>query len=228
MRLLLACLVLFLAPAGGLFLAMHRVDVIEGEFARDAASQVARLDRVTALYPPNVRKMRSAPAILQLKEMSGGATIAANVCATPDSPYQRLFDRLHPRCDSWRLYRRARYAALLGALVAVGCFALILMARIKVRRFVDRRAPAGHWIAVLIQKGLPLLLILQIAAALGGYGVVLQTLTGKTWYAVGILTIPFLLLLFLERRLVVAFVEPQALGDIQPRVRESRRRKSRA
>jgi hypothetical protein len=224
MRLLLACFVLFLAPAGGLFLAVHQVDAIESEFAGDAASQVARLDRIAALYPPNIRKMRSAPAILQLKEMSGGASVAANVCTTVDSPYQRLFERLHSRCDSWRLYRRARAAATLGVLVAVGCFVLVLMARIKVRRFVDHRAPAGHWIAIFIQKGLPLLLSAQIAAALSGYGVVLQTLTGKSWYAVGILTIPFLFLLIVERRLVLGFVEPQALGDVQPRVRKSRRK----
>ncbi len=228
MRFLLACLVLFLAPAGALFLTNQKVEGIEGEFQGDATSQITRLDRITALYPPNVRKMRSAPAILQLKQMSGGANVATSVCATPDSAYQRLFEHLNSRCDSWRLYRRARSAAYLGALVSLGCFALILIARIKVHRFVNRRTPSGHWVGVVIQKGLPLLLLVQVVAALSGYGVVLQTMTGKTLYAVGILTVPFLVLLFLERRLVLGFVEPEALGDVQPRVRESRRHRSRS
>src|SRR4051794_5773237 len=171
MRLVLACLPLFLAPAGAIFLSMQRVDAIEAAFARDAASQVARLDRIAALYPPNVRKMRSAPAILQLKQMRGGSAVAANVCATPDSPYQRLFDRLNGRCGEWTLYRRARTAAMLGGVVAVGCFTVILLARIKVRRFVRHRTSPGHWMVIFIQRGLPILLLSQIAAALGGYGV---------------------------------------------------------
>jgi hypothetical protein len=67
--------------------------------------------------------MKAAPAILQLKRMSGGARVAANICATTDSPYHRLFDRLNARCGEWTLYRRARAAALLGSVVA----ALVLM-----------------------------------------------------------------------------------------------------
>src|SRR5512143_2858760 len=101
MRLLLACLAIFLAPAGALLVTVRQVDAIEDEFLHDANSQIDRLDRVSALYPPNVKKMRAAPAILQLKHMSGGANIAANVCASPDSPYRGLFERLHSRCGEW-------------------------------------------------------------------------------------------------------------------------------
>jgi hypothetical protein len=226
MRLLLVCLAIFLAPAGALLLSVQRVDAIEAEFAADRTSHVTRLDRITALYPPNLLRMRNVAAILQLKQMAGGSTVAANVCAVPDSPYQRLFERLPSRCASWGMYRRARSAALFGAIAAIGAFALILIARIKVRRYQDRQEPPGNWAHVFILRGIPVLLIGHIVIALLGYGVVLQTMTGKAWYAAGILTIPFLALFLLQRRLVTDFVEPQALGGYGSRRRKGRARRS--
>lgn len=217
MRLLLACLVVLLAPAGALLMTARQVDRIETEFEEDALSQIARLDRVTALYPPNVRKLKTAPAIMQLKQLSGGGQIAATACATPDSPYQRLFERLNSRCVQWGLFRRARYAALFGAVVAVATWALILISRIVVRRFSTRQEWPGNWTLWFVLRGIPVLLLAQIAVSLFGYGVLLQEVTGRAVYAAAILILPFGLLFWLERRLVLAFVEPEALSAYRPR-----------
>jgi hypothetical protein len=216
MRLLLACLVLFLAPAGAMLVTEHYVATLEGEFWDDAAGQIARLDRVTALYPPNVRKMKSAPAILQLKQMPSGYHVAATVCSVPDSPYRGLFARLNIRCDQWYLYRRARRAALLGVLVTVGAWAMVLIARITVRRYAGLQQWPGNWTLWFVLRGLPVLLLAQIAASLLGYGVIVQTLTGKALTAAAIMLVPFAVLFWLERRLVLAFVEPTALAAYRP------------
>jgi len=226
MRLVLACLAIFLAPAGALFLTVRQVDEIQNEFFQDAKSQIDRLDRVSALYPPNVRRMKAAPAIIQLREFYGGANIAANVCATPDSPYQHLFESLYMRCGQWRLYRRARALALLGAFMAVAAVGLMLMARISVCRFVDRQQKPGNLTLIFILRGIPVLLAGQIVVSLLGYGVVLQSLSGKAFYAAAILTVPFLVLFLLERRMVLAYVEPHLFGGSRsPRGATRRRRR---
>jgi hypothetical protein len=212
MRLVLACLAIFLAPSGALFLSVRQVEAIQDDFLEDAKSQIDRLERISALYPPNVRRMQTAPAILQLRELYGGANIAANVCATPDSPYQRLFERLSPRCDEWRLYRRARSFAFLSAVAALAVLALALMARISVLRYVERQQRPGNLTLLFILRGIPLLLAGQIAVALLGYGVLLQNATGKASYAAAILTVPFLILFALERHLVLGYVEPGLFG----------------
>ena len=225
MRLLLASLAIFLAPAFAVLVTVRQVEAIEEEFRQDADSQIARLDRVAALYPPNVRKMRSAPAILQLKEMTGGNVIAANVCGASSSVYQNLFDRLNGRCGEWRRYRRGRGAALLGAVAAIAAFGIVLLCRIAVRRYVERQVSPGTWTMLFIVRGIPLLLFLQLAAAFLGYGVVLQSTTGRLLYTLGILTIPFALLYWLERRSVLAFVEPQVFPAHRSRLGSARRRR---
>ena len=156
--------------------------------------------------------MKTAPAILQLRELYGGANIAANVCATSNSPYQHLFESLYKRCGQWRLYRRARSLALLSAVAAVAALGLMLMARISVRRYVDRQQRPGNLALIFILRGIPLLLAVKIAVSLLGFGVVLQDLTGKASYAAAILAAPFLLLFLVERRMVLAFVEPELFG----------------
>jgi hypothetical protein len=217
MRLLLVIVVLCIAPAGALIVTERYVGVLEGDFWADAASQITRLDRITALYPPNVRKMKTAPAILQLKQMTSAQQVAATVCAVPDSPYQRLFDRITTRCTQWTLYRSARRAALLAALVTVATFALILMARITVRRYAAIQQWPGNWNLWFVVRGLPVLLLGQIATSLFGYGVLLQSAIGKTTVAIAMLLVPFAVLFWLERRLVLAFVEPEALAAFRPK-----------
>jgi hypothetical protein len=124
------------------------------------------------------------------------------------------------------MYRRARTAAIFGLAAAVGAFGLILIARIKVRRFLDQQQHPGNWAHVFILRGMPVLLVGQIVLALFGYGVVLQTMTGKALYAIGLLMIPCVALFLIERRLVAAFVEPEALGGYGSRRRKSRSRRS--
>jgi hypothetical protein len=217
MRLLLACIVLFLAPAGALLLTDRYVSALEADFQEDAARQVNRLNSLIELYPPKVLKLRSAPAILQLRGLSDGEQVAERVCGLRDSPYQRLFERLTLRCDQWSLFRRARRSALIAVLASVGAFALILMARITVQRYARLREWPGNWTLWFTMKGLPLLLLGQVAVSLIGYGIILQTVTGKTAYALAILAVPFALLYWIERRLVLAFVEPASLRVYRPR-----------
>lgn len=225
MRLLLVCLVVFLAPAAALIVTERSVSTIEGEFWSDSASQIARLERVTALYPPNVRKMRSAPAIVQLKSMPSGGHVAAAVCATYDSPYRRLFDHLNTRCAQWSLFSRARRAAMAGAVLAIATLASVLLARIVVRRYSILQEWPDNWTVWFMRRGMPALLLAQISAALLGFGVLLQDYTGKALTAAAILLIPFVALYWIERRLVLAFIEWHTLAAFRPKAAARRRRR---
>jgi hypothetical protein len=227
MRLLLACVLVLLAPTASLFVTERYVSALEDEFWQDAASQIKRLDRVASLYPPNVRRMKAGPAIRQLKQMSSGRHVAVTVCATPDSPYHRLFERLNVRCGDWTVYRRARWYAILAAAAAAATLATILMARIAVQRATVRQRWSGNLTHWFILHGIPVFLLCQIAISLAPYGVLLRSLTGRLLYAYAILALPFALLFWLERRFVLAFVEPHLLAPYRPkraaRVRRSRR-----
>ena len=226
MRLLIACVLVLAAPALSLIVTERHVSALESEFWEDASSQVKRLERVTALYPPNVRKMKSAPAIMQLKQMSSGQQVAATVCATPDSPYHRLFERINVRCGDWTVLRRARWFALLAAAAAAATLAVILMARITVQRVTVRQRWSGGWTHWFILHGIPVFLLCQIAISLAPFSVLLRSLTGRVLYANAILVLPFALLFWLERRFVLAFVEPHLLAAYRPK-RAARVRRSR-
>jgi hypothetical protein len=227
MRLLLACVLVLLAPTASLFVTEQYVSAVEDEFWQDASGQIKRLDRVTELYPPNARKMKSAPAIRQLKQKSSGRDVAVTVCATPDSPYQRLFERLNVRCGDWTVYRRARWFAFLAAVAAAFTLAVILFSRIAVQRATVRQRWSGDWTHWFILRGIPAFLLCQIAISLAPYGVLLRSLTGRVLYANAILVLPFALLFWLQRRFVLDFVEPHLLAAYRPkraaRVRRSRR-----
>src|SRR5215831_18381451 len=127
MRLVLACIVLFLVPAGCLFVTDRLVTGIEQDFSEDADSQIARLDRIAQMNPARLRTMRNAPAILQLKEMGSGARIARQVCGRFD------------------LLRRARWTALLSVFATFAVLALVLIARITVTRYDRRKEWPGNW-----------------------------------------------------------------------------------
>jgi hypothetical protein len=216
MRLLLACIFLFLAPAGALLVTDRYVAGLESDFLQDASHHVARLNRVLELFPRGAGKMPNAAAIAQLRKAPDGARVATMVCGAPDSPYQRLFERLATRCGQWELFRRARRSAMAAVLFTAFAWALVLMARITVRRYANRRRWPGNWTLWFVLRGLPVVIAIQVAVSLIGYGVVLQTLTGKTAYALAILAAPFAALFWTERRLVLAFVEPETLSAFRP------------
>jgi hypothetical protein len=227
MRLLLACIALFLAPAGALVVTDHYASAAEDEFLADARGHVATVNRIAEFYPPNVRKVRNVSAILHLKSMvTSGELVAVNVCATTDSPYRPLFEGLAGRCDQWRLLRRARRAALLSVVLTAAVFAIVLVARIKLLRWVAREEWPGDWSQWFVMRGMPFMLLGQIAVSLAGYGIYLQTATGKIVYALGILAIPFVVLFWIERRLVLAFVEPEALSAFRPKRSSMGRRRA--
>ena len=68
-----------------------------------------------------------------------------------------------------------------------------------------------------VMRGVTLLLVVQVAVSLSGYAVMLQRLTGKVAMTLGALSLPFLALLLLERKLVLAFVEPEQLRVFRPK-----------
>jgi hypothetical protein len=217
MRLLLACLSLFLAPAAALFVTDRYASGMEDEFLADARSHVARMNRVAEFYPPNVAKMQDAPAIQQLKKMGlNGEAVAANVCGASGAFYQRLFEGLTARCGDWVLLRRARRAALFSVVFTVAVFAIVLVSRIRVERAVARQQWRGDWGHRFILRGIPYLILAQSAASIVGYYIVIQTVTGKALFATGIVALPFAALFWIERRLVLAFVEPRALAALRP------------
>jgi hypothetical protein len=217
MRLLLACLVLFLAPAGALLVTEKYVSGLEDEFLTDSNTQVKRLNDIYQLSPPRVKKMRLAPAIMQLRGLTTGSEVASRVCGSVDSPYTRLFERLWPRCSEWTLLLRARWAALLSVVVSALMLGLVLMARITVERYASKEMWPGNWAMWFVMRGITLVLAVQVAISLTGPGIVLQTVMGKTALTVAALTLPFLALTFGERRLVLAFVEPKRLNRFRPK-----------
>jgi hypothetical protein len=216
MRLVLACLFLFLAPAGALLVTDRRISDVEGEFQKDAQKQTERLNSILQFNPARVRRIAIAPLILQLKEFKTGSAVAARACGSPDV-YRRLFDGLTARCGSWTVLRRARWAALLSVVGTAFVFALILMARITVQRYATLEVWPGNWTMWFVMRGVMLLLIAQVAGALSGYGIVLQTVTGKVWITLAALMAPFAAMVWIERKLVFAFVEPQRLRMFRPR-----------
>jgi hypothetical protein len=211
MRLVLACLALFLVPAGCLFVTDRMVTDIEQDFSDDAASQVARLDRIAQMNPARLRTLRNAPAILVLKELGSGSQIARQVCGPLDSPYRRLFEHLTIRCDRFALLRRARWGALLSVIGSFVALALILMARITVTRYDRRKRWPGNWTLWFVMKGLQALLAVQVAGSLAGFGILLQPVMGRTMLVIAALVVPCVPLYLIERSLVLAFVEPQRL-----------------
>lgn len=217
MRLLAACLVLFLTPAGALLLSDRHVSELEDEFFQDAKKQTDRLASIYQLYPPRVKRMALAPAILQLRELGDGASVATRVCGAPDSPFRRLFDNLSARCGNWSLARRARWFGLLSVALTTVVFGLILMARITVQRCASRELWPGNWTMWFVMRGVPLLLALQVAVSLSGYGIILQNTTHKMGITLAAMALPFAALLLVERKLVLAFVEPRQLRVFRPR-----------
>jgi len=217
MRLLLACLVLFLAPAGALLVTEKYVSSLEDEFLKDARAQVDRLDGIYQLSPPRVKRMRLAPAIMQLRGLNSGSAVANRVCGSLDSPFARLFERLYPRCTQWTLLRRARWSALLAVVFSALMLAMVLMARITVQRYASKEMWPGNWAMWFVMRGITIVLAVQVAISLTGPGIVLQTVTGKTALTLAALTIPFLALTFGERKFVLAFVEPRRLNRFRPK-----------
>ena len=211
MRLVVICIVLFLAPAGCLLVTDRFVSNIEDGFQQDAAWQIKRFNRIIEMYPPRAATLRNAGAIQQLKRFGDGHQIASAVCGPVDTPYRRLFERLTIRCSEWSVLRRSRYAALIGVLLTVLTLALILIARIAVRRYQDRKQWAGIWTTWFAVRGIYALLAVQVAAALAGFGILLQVLLGKPLYTYAALAAPWLGLFWTERRLVAGFVESHKL-----------------
>ena len=217
MRLLLACLVLFLAPAGALLVTERYVSALEDEFLTDSNTQVQRLNDIYQLSPTRVKRMRLAPAILQLRGLTSGSDVAARVCGSVDSPFARLFERLSPRCSEWALLRKARWAALLSVVVSALMLGLVLMARITVERYASKEMWPGNWAMWFVMRGITVVLAAQVAVSLAGPGIVVQTVTGKLALTLAALTVPFLALTFGERKLVLAFVEPKRLNRFRPK-----------
>jgi hypothetical protein len=227
MRLVLASIVLFLVPAGCLFVTDRYVGSIEQDFADDANSQITRLDRIAQMNPGRLRTLRNASAILQLKAMGSGGTIARQVCGPLDSPYRRLFDRLMLRCGQFDLMRRARWFAFIAVAGTFAVLALVLMARITVTRYDRRKEWPGNWALWFVMRGIQAVLALQAALALSGFGILLHSVISRTILVVAALAIPFVVLYLLERRTVLAFVEPQRLRAYRVRgVQGPRRRMS--
>ena len=226
MRLVLACILLFIAPAGALLVTDRYVGALEDEFLQDATRQVARLQSIIDLYPPKVRTFRAAPAIAQLRGIGDGGTVAAVVCSS-NAAYHNLFDHLTTRCDRWLLLRRARKSALLAVVLSLGVFALVLTSRITVRRYASSQLWPGNWTLWFLARGIAVLLLIQVGVSLIGYGIVLRTLMSKAFFVFGILSVLFVILFWAERKAVLAFIEPESLNRFRPHGVKGRRRQDR-
>ncbi len=214
MRLVLFCLVLFLAPAGCLMVTDRFVNRIEDDFFQDAQWHINRYNRIVEMYPPKARTIRNAPEIRQLKQLGDPHGIATGVCGPMDSPYKRLFDRLSIRCGEWSLLRRARNASLVGVVMAFVTLALVLLARIGVRRYETNKEWAGSWTAWFSARGIQAVLLIQVTTALAGFAVLLQTLLSRPLYAYAALVIPWLGLFWIERLTAARFIQaPKIFGN---------------
>jgi hypothetical protein len=228
MRLLLVCLALFLAPAACLIATDRFVTGIENDFRQDARWQIQRFDRIVEMYPPRAATLHNAAAIEHLKRYPDGGAVAAAICGPSNSPYTLLFERLSIRCGEWSILGRARSAALLGVGLSFVTLGLVLVARIAVLRYQDRLQWAGPWTTLSTFYGLPVILGLQVTAALAGFAILFRVLVPRPLYAYLGLLIPWLALFWIERRLVNAFVEPRKLVPGRPHRRSRLRRPLRA
>src|SRR5579883_940002 len=219
MRLVVFCILLFLAPAGCLLVTDRFVSRIEEDFLQDAKWQVNRFNRIVEMYPPKAASIRNAGQLRQLKQFTDGHTVAAAVCGPMDAQYSHLFERLTIRCGEWSVLRRARYAALIGVVAAVFTLGFVLVARIGVRRYENRKEWAGPWTAWFTLRGIHVVIALQVASALAGFGILLQTLVGRPIYAYAALFIPWAGLFWVERRTAAGFIEAQKLTSFRPKRR---------
>lgn len=219
MRLILFCIVLFLAPAGCLVVTDRFVNRIEDDFFQDAQWHITRYDRIVEMYPPKARTIRNAAEIRQLKQLGDPHGIASGVCGPMDSPYKRLFDRLSIRCGEWSVLRRARNAALVGVAIAFCTLALVLVARIGVRGYERNKEWAGSWTAWFSTRGIQAVLLIQVTTALAGFAVLLRTLLSHPLYAYAALVIPWLGLFWIERLTAAGFTQAPKIFGNRPRRR---------
>jgi hypothetical protein len=219
MRLLLFSILIFLAPAGCLLVTDRFVSGIEDDFLQDSAWQIRRFTRILEMYPPKAATLPNSAQIRRLQQLPDGRSVAAAVCGPMDSPYRRLFDRLTIRCREWSVLRRARYAALFGVLMALGALALVLVARIGVRRYENRKEWAGPWTTWFVSRGIHVVLAIQAAAALAGFGILLQTLLSHPLYAYAAFAVAWIGLLWVEGRTAAGFIQAEKLVALRPRRR---------
>jgi hypothetical protein len=227
MRLLAFCVILFLAPAGCLLVTDRFVSRIESDFLQDSTWQINRYDRIVEMYPPRAATLRNGAQIRLLKHLTDGHSVTAAVCTSGAGSYSRLFDRLTIRCNEWSVLRRARFAALIGVGVALIAFALVLVSRIGVRRYEHQQDWAGPWTAWFILRGIHVVLAVQVAAALAGFAILLQTLLSRSVYAYAALVIPWIGLFWVERTTAAGFIQAQKVVAFRPR-RRARAMRARA
>jgi hypothetical protein len=111
------------------------------------------------------------------------------------------------RCDRFDLLRRARWSALLSVTATFAVLALILMARTTVTRYERRKEWPDNWALWFVMRGMQVVLALQVAGSLAGFGILLQSAVARTARVISTLAIPFVLLYLAERRLVLASVQ---------------------
>jgi hypothetical protein len=87
----------------------------------------------------------------------------------------------------------------------------VLIARITVTRYDRRKEWPGNWALWFVMRGIQAVLAVQAAIALAGFGVLLHSVVSHMLLVVAALALPFAGLYLLERRTVLAFVEPQRL-----------------
>jgi hypothetical protein len=225
MRLVLVYIALFIAPAGALLISHRYMSGVEGAFDQEGISYVRTLNSILDFNPESVRRVREAPAILQLRTvLASGRSVAQTVCGAGYSPYSRLFDGLTGRCRLWALARWARRTAVLSLGLSFALLAVVLASRNTVRTYVAvqrRPGPLTRW---LLKSGTGLMIFVHAAVCVAAYALTLQAFTEKTSYTIAIVAIPFILLYWFERRRVRAFVEPETL--FPPRRRSRRRREA--
>jgi hypothetical protein len=219
MRLVLFALLLFLAPTGCLLVTDHFVSGIEDDFLQDSRWQIKRFNRIVEMYPPRAATIRNAPQLHRLRQLGDGKSVATLVCGPLDSPYSRMFERLSIRCSEWSVLRRARKAAIIGVLVALFTFALVLIARIGVQRYENRKEWAGPWTGWFALRGVHVLLGLQTAAALVGFAILLQTFLARPVYSYAALVLPGIGLFWVESHTAAGFIKAEKLVNFRPRRR---------
>jgi hypothetical protein len=219
MRLVVFCVFLFLPTAGCLLVTDRIISRIEDDFFQDSKWQIKRYDRVVQMYPPRAATLKGAAQLRALKELGDGRSVAVAVCEHPDSRYTRLFDRLTIRCSEWSVLRRARNFGLAGVVVAMITLALVLIARVGVRRYENRKEWAGPWTSWFALRGIHTVLAVQVATALAGFAILLQTLLPRPAYAYAALVVPWVGLLWVESRLAAGFIQAQKLVPFRPKRR---------
>lgn len=213
MRLVLVCLVLFVVPAASLLVAERQIGRIEADFFLQASGPIHDVEYWMGLYPPKLQHLPNVAAILRLRRFRVAHDLTEHVCQSRDTQYEPLFSHMVLRCHRWDRLRLAWWVAVGAILSACAVLVVILLAKIKVKRFRPTiwSQSLTLW---FLHRGVRLPAILQAALSLLSPFLLIRFETGSNELAWAVAAIGLVPLSWAAAKSVSAFVDPRGLHAV--------------